>query len=73
LVVAMQLDLPLIIGAIVSGGLFGDHCSPISYSTILSSMVAEIDVMDHVSTQMPYSLIAASISCIGFLILGFTV
>jgi len=68
---ALQLDLPLVIGAIISGGLFGDHCSPISDSTILSSMIAEIDVMDHVSTQMPYSIIAASVSCVGFLILGF--
>ncbi|QZY56181.1 Na+/H+ antiporter NhaC family protein [Crassaminicella profunda] len=68
--VSLQVAIPVVLGAIISGGLFGDHCSPISDSTILSSMIAEVQVMDHVTTQMPYALIAATISCVGFLILG---
>lgn len=67
----LQVDIPITIGAIISGGVFGDHCSPISDSTILSSMVAEINVMDHVKTQMPYALISATLTSVGFIILGF--
>lgn len=68
--VSLQVAIPVVLGAIISGGIFGDHCSPISDSTILSSMVSEVQVMDHVTTQMPYALITATISCVGFLILG---
>lgn len=68
--VSLHVTIPVVLGAIISGAIFGDHCSPISDSTILSSMVAEVQVMDHVTTQMPYALIAATISGIGFLILG---
>ena len=69
--VSLQVGIPIVLGAVISGGLFGDHCSPISDSTILSSMVAEVHVMDHVANQMPYALAAAVVSCIGFLVLGF--
>ncbi|WP_066506902.1 Na+/H+ antiporter NhaC family protein [Abyssisolibacter fermentans] len=63
-------SIPIVIGAIISGGVFGDHCSPISDSTILSSMIAEIDVMDHVKTQIPYTLISAALAGVGFLAIG---
>ena len=65
----MQLDLslPLMIGAVLSGGLFGDHCSPISDTTILSSIGAAADHMDHVRTQLPYALVAAAAATVGFL------
>lgn len=59
------------IAAIMGGGCFGDHCSPISDTNILSSLAAGSDHMDHVKTQMPYALLAAGISCIFYLILGF--
>lgn len=67
---SLGASIPMTIGAIISGGVFGDHCSPISDSTILSSMIAEIDVLDHVKTQMPYALASAVIAGIGFLVLG---
>lgn len=67
---ALGTSIPMTIGAIISGGVFGDHCSPISDSTILSSMIAEISVMDHVKTQMPYALTSAVIAGIGFLAIG---
>lgn len=71
LAAALGVNMPLVLGAIISGAVFGDHCSPISDSTILASMIAEIDVMDHVKTQMPYALTSAFIASIGFLAIGF--
>ncbi|CAH2212179.1 Na+/H+ antiporter NhaC family protein [Tepidibacter aestuarii] len=70
LAAALGVNMPLVLGAIISGAVFGDHCSPISDSTILASMIAEIDVMSHVKTQMPYALISAVIASIGFLTIG---
>ena len=48
--------------AVMGGALFGDHCSPISDTTILSSMGAGCDHVDHVRTQMPYALLAAGVA-----------
>jgi len=62
------------VGAILSGSIFGDHCSPISDTTIMSSIASSIDHMDHVSTQMPYALLVGAVSCIvGYLPCGFGV
>ena len=58
------------IGAVLSGGLFGDHCSPISDTTLLSSMGGACDHFDHVETQLPYALTVAAASLIGYLISG---
>ncbi len=60
------------IGAVMGGGTFGDHCSPLSDTTILSSLAAGSDHVDHVKTQIPYALCAAIIACIGYLIVGLT-
>lgn len=57
--------------AVASGGVFGDHCSPVSDTTILSSMGAACDHIDHVKTQLPYALTVALVSAILFLITGF--
>ncbi len=53
-----QLDLhqPLVVAAVLGGGIFGDHCSPISDTTVVSSMAAATDHIDHVRTQLPYAL-----------------
>ena len=60
------------IGSILSGTVFGDHCSPISDTTIMSSIATSIDHMDHVSTQLPYALFVGIISCgLGYLPVGF--
>ncbi len=61
-----------VIGAVLAGSVFGDHCSPISDSTILSSIGAECDLMDHVTTQLPYALTAAAASGVGYIIFGVT-
>ncbi|QED48084.1 Na+/H+ antiporter NhaC family protein [Cytobacillus dafuensis] len=71
---AVSLDAHLLvcIGAVLSGGIFGDHCSPISDTTILSSTGAGADHIDHVKTQFPYALLNASIAFIGFIVAGIT-
>ncbi|WP_347178028.1 Na+/H+ antiporter NhaC family protein [Sporosarcina thermotolerans] len=66
-----ELLLPAL-SAVLAGSVFGDHCSPISDTTILSSTGAGSNHIDHVSTQLPYALIAAGISIIGYFILGLT-
>jgi len=50
------------IGAVLTGSIFGDHCSPISDTTILSSMASGSDHVDHVKTQIPYAMAAALIA-----------
>lgn len=71
--VAVTFDLPLglVIGAALSGGVFGDHCSPISDTTILASTAAGADHIEHVRTQIPYALLVGVSSAIGFLFGGF--
>tara|TARA_B100000745_G_scaffold53355_1_gene31714 strand:+ start:346 stop:1638 length:1293 start_codon:yes stop_codon:yes gene_type:complete len=71
---AATLGLPLapFVAATLSGGVFGDHCSPISDTTIISSMAAATDHIDHVRTQLPYALVGGAIATICFGLLGAT-
>lgn len=71
--IALNLDLhvPMFLAAAIAGSIFGDHCSPISDTTVVASMASATDHIDHVRTQLPYALIGAGIATIGFLILGF--
>nr|WP_281355792.1 Na+/H+ antiporter NhaC family protein [Virgibacillus ihumii] len=57
--------------AVLSGGAFGDHTSPISDTSLMSSIGAGSDHMEHINTQLPYALIAAGIAAILFLVAGF--
>ncbi|MER2226649.1 MAG: Na+/H+ antiporter NhaC family protein [Carnobacterium sp.] len=58
-------------GAVLTGAIFGDHCSPISDTTILSSMGAGVNHMDHVRTQLPYALLVGVITVLfGFIPVG---
>tara|TARA_B100001142_G_scaffold309667_1_gene342343 strand:+ start:377 stop:1786 length:1410 start_codon:yes stop_codon:yes gene_type:complete len=70
--IASTLDLStsLMLGAALSGGIFGDHASPISDTTVVASMAAGTDHIEHVRTQLPYALIAGTVSVIGFIILS---
>ncbi len=70
---AHGLDAPMLatIGAVLSGGLFGDHCSPISDTTLLSSIGASCDHLDHVRTQIPYALTVALASFIAYVVTGY--
>lgn len=67
----ISLLLP-VLAAVLAGSIFGDHCSPISDTTILSSTGAGSHHIDHVMTQLPYAIIIAVIAIIGYIILGFT-
>ena len=72
---AMTLGWPLapFVAASLAGGIFGDHASPISDTTIISSMAAATDHIDHVRTQLPYALIAGVVAIIGFALVGLTI
>ena len=67
----LELHLGLTLAAALGGGIFGDHCSPISDSTIVASMASATDHIDHVRTQLPYALIAATGAVVLFLGVGF--
>lgn len=71
---AFVINSPLhaCIGAVLAGGMFGDHCSPISDTTILSSSGAGCDHVDHVKTQLPYAILNGFVSFVGFIIAGIT-
>lgn len=66
-----DLLLPAL-AAVLAGAVFGDHCSPISDTTILSATGAGANHIDHVLTQLPYALIAAMASLGGYLVIGLT-
>jgi len=71
---AQSLGLPLapFVAAALSGGIFGDHSSPISDTTIISSMAAATDHIDHVRTQLPYALLAGTAAAVAFAVVGAT-
>jgi Na+/H+ antiporter NhaC len=57
--------------ACLAGAVCGDHCSPISDTTIMSSAGARCDHLNHVSTQIPYAVTVAGISFVGYIMAGF--
>lgn len=59
------------ISACLAGAVCGDHCSPISDTTIMASTGAQCDHVNHVSTQLPYALTVAGVCIVGYLISGF--
>ncbi|OOR99341.1 Na+/H+ antiporter [Haemophilus paracuniculus] len=72
---AMKIEPALLIpcmSAVMAGAVCGDHCSPISDTTILSSTGAQCNHMDHVTTQFPYAMLVATASLAGYITLGFT-
>ncbi|QLB13209.1 transporter (NhaC family) [Bisgaardia hudsonensis] len=68
---APELMLPCL-SAVMAGAVCGDHCSPISDTTILSSTGAKCNHIDHVTSQLPYALTLAVATIVGFLVVGFT-
>ncbi len=65
-----DVNLYMSIAAALGGGVFGDHCSPTSDTTIIASMATANDHIDHVRTQIPYALIAGMGTVIMYLVLG---
>jgi tetracycline resistance efflux pump len=73
--IVISVDISLLIpafGAVLAGAIFGDHTSPLSDTTILSSVGSGIHLIDHVTTQIPYALVCAGASLAGYMVLGFT-
>jgi Na+/H+ antiporter NhaC len=71
--IGVDADIALCVGAVISGGIFGDHCSPISDTTIISSLASECDVVEHVNTQLPYALISGVVAFLLFFIFSFNI
>jgi tetracycline resistance efflux pump len=66
----LQVEPAVLLGAVLGGAVFGDHASPISDTTVVASMAAATDHIDHVRTQLPYALLAAGIALAGYLVMG---
>ena len=60
----------LMLGALLAGGVFGDHASPLSDTSLISSMSAACDHVDHINSQLPYTLVLAGLSFIAYLVAG---
>lgn len=71
--VALGLPPSLVLAAILGGGVFGDHCSPISDTTAVSAVAAGCDLLEHTRTQLPYALLCAGISLLLYLGCGWWV
>ena len=67
----LDTNVTLAVAAALGGGVFGDHCSPTSDTSIITSMATASDHIDHVRTQLPYALIGGAITTVIYLILGF--
>jgi Na+/H+ antiporter NhaC len=66
--VGNELTLLLVTAAVLDGAIFGDHCSPISETTVMSSIASSCDHMEHVNTQLPYAITTMLIAlCIGYI------
>ena len=68
LIQALGLPPSLVIAAILGGGIFGDHCSPISDTTAVSAIASGCDLLEHVKTQMPYALFGGALTLVAYLI-----
>lgn len=68
---SMGVNPHMAIAASLGGGVFGDHCSPTSDTTVITSMATANDHIDHVRTQIPYALIAGAVTVVIYVIMGF--
>lgn len=68
--ISLGLSPELMLAAVLGGGVFGDHCSPVSDTTAVSSLAAGCDLLDHVRTQLPYALTCGAFTIGAYLVLG---
>jgi Na+/H+ antiporter NhaC len=68
LIQTLGLPPSLVIAAVLGGGIFGDHCSPISDTTCISAIASGCDLLEHVKTQLPYALFGGVVALIGYFI-----
>lgn len=66
-------DLPpsLVLAAVLGGGVFGDHCSPISDTTAISAIASGCDLLEHVRTQLPYALVSGGLALVVYTLVSF--
>jgi len=67
---ALEVNSSVFLAAVLSGAVFGDHASPISDTTVVASMAAATDHIDHVRTQLPYALLSAGLAAVAFFASG---
>ena len=67
----MGTSIPLVAGAMFGGSIFGDHCSPISDTTIMTCSTTGCDIIDHIKTQAPYTITIAVVSFLMYIVFGF--
>lgn len=70
LIQSLGLPPSLVLSAILGGGIFGDHCSPISDTSVVSALAAGCDLLDHVRTQLPYALVGGGLTFGFYLLVG---
>ncbi|MCX7545785.1 Na+/H+ antiporter NhaC family protein [Marinicella gelatinilytica] len=70
LAVTLGISPGLVLGAVLGGSVFGDHASPISDTTVIASLAAGCDLLDHVRTQLPYALVGGGLSVILYVLFG---
>lgn len=68
LALSAHVNLPLVIGAVLAGGSLGDNASPLGETAVLSATISEVPLMEHIKSQLPYSLTAIGISTVLFMI-----
>ncbi|MCK9473222.1 MAG: sodium:proton antiporter [Sulfurimonas sp.] len=68
--VSMDANIALCVGAAISGGVFGDHCSPISDTTIIAAMATDCELVEHTNTQLPYAFISWGVAFVLFVFFG---
>ena len=71
LIQTLGLPPSLVIAAILGGGVFGDHCSPISDTTCVSAIASGCNLLEHVRTQLPYAIFSGVVTLIGYFIASF--
>lgn len=71
LTTAIDANTYLMVAAVLGGGVFGDHCSPISDTTLIASLSSGCDHIDHVNTQLPYALFTGGLTTLLYIIAGF--
>ena len=71
LIQTLGLPPSLVIAAILGGGVFGDHCSPISDTTCVSAIASGCDLLEHVKTQLPYSLFGGALALIAYFLASY--
>ena len=73
LIQGLGLPAEFVVAAILGGGVFGDHCSPISDTSAVSAMASGCDLLEHVRTQLPYALFTGALTILAYILVGLVI